>query len=188
MLKTVNHDLVTDDHYILYKYKTTMTRIIKSLYPYVERDDIEQGIEWSIQKRFKDMDASIKNNYRSRKGNDDNSTLNTTMLRICDYIAEREPIITSYGVLFKRHGTVPNPFADVIDNFLKLRKIHKKEMFKYPKGSEMFEHFNLLQQLDKIDVNAIYGYIINLAHKIFNGPHYSDIMMITPLKLEGVYV
>ena len=56
--------------------------------------------------------------------------------------------------MFKRHGDVPNPMGRVIQSFLDLRKSHKKEMFKYPKGSEMFERFNLLQALDKIDVNG----------------------------------
>ena len=108
----------------------------------VAQSDIEAGITYSIQKRFKNANATITNNYL-------NSSIDTTILEMCDYIAQREPIITSYGVLFKRHGTVKNPLGDSIDNFLKLRKVHKKEMFKYPKGSEMFEHFNLLQALDK---------------------------------------
>ena len=41
--------------------------------------------------------------------------------------------------------------------FKQVRWPKKKEMFKYPKVSEMFEHFNLLQALDKIDVNFRIG-------------------------------
>ena len=143
-------NLNVDEHQVLINYRTTMSRLLRSVYPHVAQSDIEAGITYSIQKRFKNANATITNNYL-------NSSIDTTILEMCDYIAQREPIITSYGVLFKRHGTVKNPLGDSIDNFLKLRKVHKKEMFKYPKVSEMFEHFNLLQALDKIDVNFRIG-------------------------------
>lgn len=136
-----------DDHPILVNYKNTMTRIIHSAHPRMNYEDIERAVEYSIQKRFKNFDLSIQNKYK-------NKDAQMTMLEMLDYISRREPIITSYGTMFKKHEEVPNPMARVIDNFLILRKKDKKEMFKYPKGSEMFEHYNLLQTLDKIDVNG----------------------------------
>ena len=134
-----------DDHPILVNYKNTMTRIIHSAHPRMNYEDIEKAVEYSIQKRFKNFDLSIQNKYK-------NKDAQMTMLEMLDYISRREPIITSYGTMFKKHEEVPNPMAKVIDNFLILRKKDKKEMFKYPKGSEMFEHYNLLQTLDKIDL------------------------------------
>ena len=82
------------------------------------------------------------------------TTVSTTLLQLADYINSREPIVTSFGTMFSKHGTVPNPLAIVVQQFLDARSIHKKQMFKYPKGSEMFEKYNLLQSLDKIDVNG----------------------------------
>ena len=140
----------SNEHGILLQYKNTMSRIIQSLHPYMDRRDIEEAIEYSIAKRFKNFDLKIVNNYT-------NKNINLTVLEMLDYIYTREPIMTSYGSLFKRHETVPNPMAKVIDSFLTMRKKYKKEMFKYPKGSEMFEHYNLLQSLEKISTNAIYG-------------------------------
>ena len=140
------------EHQSLFEYRDTMTRIIKSIYPHMDIDDIERAVEYSMSKRFKDFELSIQNNYT-------NKILSMSALEMLDYIAKRQPIITSYGTMFKRHGDVPNPMGKVIQNFLDLRKKHKKEMFKYPKGSEMFERYNLLQALDKIDANGIYGVI-----------------------------
>lgn len=144
--------IIVQDHQSLYAYRDSMSRTIKSIYPEMNMQDIIRGVEYSIAKRFKNFNLSVQNNYT-------NNTVEMTMLEMMDYIARRKPIITSYGTMFKRHDDVANPMARVIQNFLDLRKKHKKEMFKYPKNSEMFEHFNLLQALDKIDVNGIYGLV-----------------------------
>jgi len=135
--------IVVAEHESLHKYRDTMSRVIKSMYPETSMADIQAAVEYSITKRFKNFDLLIQNNYA-------NKTLEMTALEMLDYIQKRQPIVTSYGCLFKRHEDVPNPMAKVIQSFLDLRKKHKKEMFKYPKGSEMFEHYNLLQALDKI--------------------------------------
>lgn len=135
------------EHESLIEYRDSMTRAIKSIYPHMDIEDIEKAVDYSISKRFKNFDLSIQNNYT-------NSIIDMTALEMLDYIARRKPIITSYGTIFKKHADVPNPMGQVIQSFLDLRKKHKKEMFKYPKGSEMFEKYNLLQALDKIDVNG----------------------------------
>lgn len=143
MIKNMN----VDEHKHLVKYRDTMTRLIQSMYPHTSSKDIFRAVDYSISKRFKNFNLQIQNNYT-------NNTYELSVLEMLDYIAKREPIMTSYGTLFKKHEQVPNPMGKVIDNFLSLRKQHKKEMFKYPKGSEMFEHYNLMQALDKIDVNG----------------------------------
>lgn len=135
------------DHPILVQYRDTMTRILNSKYPLMNKNDIERAVEFSIQKRFKDFNLSIQNKYIGK-------TVDMTALAMLDYIRNREPIITSYGTMFRKHDTVPNPMGKVIQSFLDLRKSQKKEMFKYPKGSEMFERWNLLQNLSKIDTNG----------------------------------
>lgn len=142
--------IIVEEHDYLLKYRNTMSRIIKSIYPHMDIRDIQNGVDYSISKRFKNFDLRVQNNYT-------NKTTELTMLEMMDYISRRHPIITSYGVLFKRHEDVPNPMAKVVQNFLDSRKAFKKQMFKYPKGSEMFEYYNLLQNLEKISTNAIYG-------------------------------
>ena len=59
--------------------------------------------------------------------------------------------------MFKHHGEVPNPLVEVVFQFLSNRSKHKNLMFTFPKGSEDFEKYNLLQSL------TIYFASINLG-------------------------
>jgi hypothetical protein len=132
------------------EYKKTMSECIRLYYPNIDPVELDMAINRSIKKRYDERPASIENSYTHK-------VARSTLLDIADYINSREPIVTAFGTMFRKHGEVPNPMAKVIQQFLDLRKDHKKQMFKYPKGSEMFEKYNLLQSLDKIDANGIYG-------------------------------
>ena len=132
-----------------------MKRLLLSYDSNMTEADIKNIVDYSVKKRFTDFDAYLRNNYIKKN-------IDLSGAEILEYITKKETILTSYGVLFKTHANSQNPMISVIQNFAKLRKMHKKEMFKYPKGSEQFERYNLLQQLDKIDMNGIYG-LIGLA-------------------------
>lgn len=136
------------------KYKDTMKRCIMMYFPEMDSRELEPILDYSIQKRYNKFDAQVANSYT-------NKTANMTLLAISDYITSREPIVTAFGTMFRKHADVPNPMAVVIQSFLDNRSKHKKEMFRYPKGTEMFEKYNLLQNLDKIDTN---GLEINLIY------------------------
>lgn len=137
------------------KYKSVMKRLLLSYDGNMTEADAKNIVDYSVKKRFTDFDAYLRNNYIKKN-------IDLSGAEILEYITKKETILTSYGVLFKTHANSQNPMISVIQNFAKLRKMHKKEMFKYPKGSEQFERYNLLQQLDKIDMNGIYG-LIGLA-------------------------
>lgn len=145
----------------LSNYKKTLRDCVMMYYPNTNPYDIDMAIDYSIEKRFKDnKNVRLVNSYkRYRDENDQYKNLEQqiNLKRLTDYILSREPICTASGVMFKKHGTEPNPMNDVIQSFLKARTEHKNIMFQYPKGSEDFEKYNLLQQLDKIDSNGAYG-------------------------------
>ena len=134
------------------KYMDTMIRIMRLYYPDIPEIEMEKILDYSIDKRYQKTVANVSNNYMKRQKD-------MTLLQIADYIAQREPIVTAYGTMFKNHANSVNPMATVVQSFLDQRSQYKKQMFKYPKGSELFERYNLLQQLSKIDSN---GMLVNL--------------------------
>ena len=138
-----------DNYSTLIKYKDIVKQCISLYYPEMRSKDLDMVIDYSINKRYKEEPARIVNSYTKKESN-------TTLLAISDYILRRKPITTAFGTMFVNHPDVPNPMASVVQQFLDNRAIHKKEMFKYPKGSEEYEHYNLLQQLDKMKYRPYY--------------------------------
>ena len=135
---------------IIQEYKNIAIQMIMIQEPAASFEDINNAIDYSILKRMKNGNVVINNNYTKEQ-------LSTTLIELTEYIMQREPIITAYGVMFKKHGEEPNPIAKLIEGFIEGRKKIKKEMFKHPKGSEEFEALNLQQLLAKIDANGFYG-------------------------------
>ena len=123
---------------------------LKLTFPGLYESEIREAVNYSIMKRGSDSIAVLDNNYTKAKEN-------TTLFAITDYIISREPIITVSGVMFRKHGYCPNPFVMLIQEFLKQRGIYKDTMLKYPKGTEDFEKYNILQISEKTSGNAMYG-------------------------------
>ena len=135
---------------VVLEYKTVLIEALKHSFPGLSPQELDEAINYSILKRAKNTKASIDNNYTKKR-------FDGTLLDILDYINSCEPIVTSSGVLFKKHKNAKNPMAKMIMGFIKERGRLKKEMFKYPKGSEEFAKYNLFQLLEKLNANAVYG-------------------------------
>lgn len=166
------------------KYKEVMFTITRMLYPDLPPRDMEDAMDWAIAKRERLDRVELRNNYTNKvipamatdanglEIKDDNGNSiplsDFTIKDMTNYILAKEPIITAWGVLFKKHGVVPNPLANMIKKFMDLRGIHKAEMFKHPKGSEEFAKWYLMQILDKVDANGTYGVLAQSSSIFYN--------------------
>lgn len=132
------------------KYKNTMGQMLSLYFPNLTKIDIEAAMNYSIAKRYKPEKCTLDNDYTKKKAN-------STLAGMTDFILSNKPVMTGWGVLFKQRGIEPNPLVDMIASFMDLRNIHKDQMFQFPKGSEMYEKYYLMQILDKLDANSTYG-------------------------------
>ena len=132
-------------------YRKTAIEMCKLYYPELSYNELIEAIDSSIVENLKNVDIEVNNNYMD-------VTSHSTLLEMTQYILSRRPITTSYGVLFARHESgIVNPLKRLFQFYLDDRKRLKKKMFKYPKGSEEYERYNLAQLLRKISCNSIYG-------------------------------
>lgn len=123
--------------------------------------EIIEGIKYSINKRYKQIPVKLHNSY--------NETISDTeVLKLANELLQNGAIMTTQGVLFSRHGAVKNPFYNFIQYLLDKRDDAKKEMKKYPKGSELYQKYNLLQLNYKVACNALYGCAGNFSSVYYN--------------------
>ena len=142
-------------------YKDQLRRMTKRVYPNINESAMERAMDYSIEKRYKEVPAVIDNNYTKKQ-------VDIWLRDLTNYILAKEPICTVWGVMFKKHGVVPNPTMDMITQFMDQRGIHKDQMLQCPKGSDEYAKYNLLQLLDKLDANATYGALSNKSCLLYN--------------------
>ena len=146
---------------VVLEYKSVLIEGLQHSFPGLSIQELSEAIDYSILKRINNPKASIDNNYTKKR-------FDGTLLDVLDYINSCEPIVTSSGVLFKKHKKAKNPMAKMIMGFIKERGRLKKEMFKYPKGSEEFNKYNLFQLLEKVNANAVYGVLGQCSSLFYN--------------------
>ena len=146
---------------VVLEYKSVLIEGLQHSFPGLSIPELSEAIDYSILKRGNNPKASIDNNYTKKR-------FDGTLLDVLDYINSCEPIVTSSGVLFKKHKKAKNPMAKMIMGFIKKRGELKKEMFKYPKGSEEFAKYNLFQLLEKLNANSVYGVLGQCTSLFYN--------------------
>ena len=146
---------------VIKEYKKIAIEMLQFTFPSITKEECEMAVDYSILKRCRNPNISVINNYKKLK-------MDTNLMQMSEYILSREPIITMYGVMFKKHADSENPLGKMMEVFMNSRDGLKVEMFKHPKGSEEFEKYNLLQLLTKIDTNGIYGALGQYSCMFYN--------------------
>lgn len=145
-------------------YEDEMVRLVHSYLPHMTHDDIRRAVQYSMSKRYKETKCKVDNNYTKTQ-------TTSTLLEMANWINEREPICTAYGVMFKKHNLKkPNPLTELVRSFMEGRDVYKKQMFEYLEAHDYtnVSKYNLLQLLSKRDANSIYGCLGNAACVLYN--------------------
>lgn len=148
---------------LISKYIDSNMKSLKMVFPLLTEEEILEAVHYSIEKRIKDPKVVLHNSYKNRE-------LDSSLLSIGDYIMKTKPIITSYGTMFKRHEEIDNPMSKVFKKFMDSRKINKKLKFEYERKQdwEKAKYYDLLQLLDKLDANALYGLLGTPSSIVYN--------------------
>ena len=92
---------MSQEKLIVDKYVEEVMRVVHLSFPHLTHNELMEATDYSIRSRFRDNIASIYNSYTDKR-------IEVTLNNITNYIISREPIITSYGVMFKKHADCPN--------------------------------------------------------------------------------
>lgn len=142
-------------------YRESCINIFSRILPRLNKYEIAEAVDYSIEKSIKLPKATIDNNYTRKRAEMD-------LLALANEILTNKPIVTTQGVLFKRHFSTKNPLYSFVQYLVDKRDEAKKEMKKYPKGSEKFKEWNLKQLNYKVSCNALYGCIGNWSSIFYN--------------------
>ena len=146
---------------IIENYRKACIHAFYKIFPRLTESEIAEAVDYSIEKSIKSPRVTIDNNYTRKNAEMD-------LLDVANQILEGKPIVTTQGVLFRRHGTVKNPFYNFIQYLVDKRDEAKKQMKKYPKGSEQFNAWNQMQLNYKVSCNALYGCTGNWSSIFYN--------------------
>ena len=150
-----------NDHLFLQEWKDEQIRLVKQVHPEYDDDRIEKVLDRMIDKRLKNPDCAINNNYVNKQAR-------STVLDIYDFIHYNKLIIAGGGVLFKNQHQVTNPPSMFLDRALKDRKAIKKQLKNYTPGSYEYMMVDLRQVTKKVIANSYYGASGNPSSPFFN--------------------
>nr|DAS97477.1 MAG TPA: DNA polymerase [Caudoviricetes sp.] len=143
------------------KYREQAKKNLMINFPTLTEGEVDTALDIILSNAYTKRECILHNNYTEE-------TAETDVAGISNYIYEKTPIMVANGCLFKQYTKELTPMYKLITSFTDNRSKFKKEMFKYEKGTEKFNKYNMLQMLAKRDNNALYGVIGNYSSALYN--------------------
>lgn len=136
----------------LSQWKDRMYEIIKAKYPdkKLSKEKVYAKLDQIVHQKINNPKLTVINNYT-------NQTVRTDILSLIDLIEDNHLIIAGGGTLFHQHKSKRNVLIDFIIHVMDQRKYWKAERKKYPKGSYEYLYCDIMQLLQKLIINSLYG-------------------------------
>lgn len=141
---------MSKEFYFIKQWKRETLEKIKLVYPNIDEDYLNKYLDNIISNRFKDSKCSIINTHK-------NKSANTSLLQMIQFIHDKNPIISGYGVLFNNQNISYSPAAKMLMTLKADRDKLKKERKKYDERSYEFLMKDIGQDNKKRLMNSFYG-------------------------------
>ena len=144
---------------IVEDWKRDMLVLLAKSHPNLTEQDAMVELKKILNMYLKDTPMVLDNNYTK-------NTYSSSLLELTEFIHNNKLTTGGNGVLFDRDGL--NPATAMLDGKKKQRKAYKKEMYKFPKGSDGYINNDLLQSIVKRIMNSWYGISGSIFSLIYN--------------------
>lgn len=135
---------------VVNRYIDNVTELYMLTHPDANKETTRHIIEDTVDSRIQDIPCVMHNNIR-------HEVINTTILGAIEWIEQHNPIISGNATLFKQHKEYLSPNIKMLEHLQQKRKVVKKKMFTYEKGTPGYIN-NYNSQINiKVIMNAEYG-------------------------------
>lgn len=146
----MNATMKIKDYKFIDKVKEEYKEIILRIYPNIDESVLNKFIIKKIEERIKIQKAMLHNNYVKQE-------LSVDLLGITEWFYKNKPITAGFGVFFQNQHKVINPVAQMLRNFMKLRKTYKDKLKELTEGTFDYLTNDRLQLSEKTNSNSYYG-------------------------------
>ena len=145
----------------LSKWKSQQSNVMTRIFPGVPEKKLNKFINKQVEKRLINREVVIHNNYFD-------GAKKLTLLDTIDWIERKKPIMAGFGMFYENQHNSINPNAEMLRQFLSLRKVYKKRLDFLDPESYEYMMADQMQLTEKINANAFYGCNGSKVSRFFN--------------------